>query len=337
MRHLFFTSGVLATLALLSSQIGAAENHLVAMKVPPGWEVVWQADRPEALDAVAKPTLAYADAPGRGFVWTGVDAGGRRWFRLARALWVQDDDGRKTWAIGRLQRDGTLENGGGWHPLTEVEVSAAIPPRKGMEAHPWARLVTADRVHGSVYEIETYGSSGTNGAQGERLLLWCDARGAWKYVGTLPGDMWDNSGFHMWYRVTASFGADPRQPLELRVEERHETPDEPSHEVRWGSTARLGGPLPLSVGRPQAQQEIVEVRAGNTFSGIVREIAAVMEPDKSAARQARARRIVQAKLLAMNPGIDVDDLQVAQLLRDQPSWEWQALLQTGRALENGSR
>jgi hypothetical protein len=149
--------------------------------------------------------------------------------------------------------------------------------------------------------------------------------------------MWDNSGFHMWYRVTASFGADPRQPLELRVEERHETPDEPSHEVRWGSTARLGGPLPLSVGRPQAQQEIVEVRAGNTFSGIVREIAAVMEPDKSAARQARARRIVQAKLLAMNPGIDVDDLQVGQLLRDQPSWEWQALLQRGRALENGSR
>ena len=64
-------------------------------------------------------------------------------------------------------------------------------PVSDLQARGWARGVTADPVHGTVYEIEIYWESGQNGAQGTRLILWQDPHERWHYAGTLEGDSWD--------------------------------------------------------------------------------------------------------------------------------------------------
>jgi hypothetical protein len=297
------------------SGAGGAPPVKTITELPDGWTVAWRGDTIQDLAEKSGAIVRFGYVHGETMlVWTGVGKTGKRWFSMGTARQYAPKGRRPAWIVAR--HNGTMiEDGDGLLPIVEAGVGSGPPVERNMTVSAWAREVGRSEAMGTLFEMEVYFHSFGEGALGSRVLLLQDAKGGWKYAGVMEGDFWDETGWQTKTRLNVEWTGKAESPMELRVERAEggdrERPEPDS--IQWLTVEHYRGSLPFW--EPAAEDDYVEVKKGQTFSGIVMAMVAWEAQGNGEKVQLATRRLLAERMVAMNPGLEVDQVKVGQRLR----------------------
>jgi|GEM_PF-6095051 len=316
MRSLLVFVWVLAATAMAWAGDLNPKAITVWEKLPAGAKVVASAPTEEALIEKTKPavTFIYGNFD-RMLVFTGKEGDGTRWFKLATARCLAEKGKPVQWVTVAADEPALA---GETVPVTKIGVTDWKRNEKQLVRTPWARVAERHNELGTVYEIAFFTEPCGCGAMEQRLVVMHDPKNGWRLVGLFNGDVADDA------EVTT---ADTRVGFDAAAKEKvhvtvnfvtTERPENAPFARTWRREEFYSGALPLMM--PTLTSESVDVRVGETLSGLVRTLvdATPLVAD-NVARQA-FRKALMADIVKRNEMTETSVLVAGRQLK-LPSFE----------------
>lgn len=286
-------------------------------KLPEDVRVVQTAPTYEALEKDVRPTLtvSYGNFDTL-LVTAGKEKDESRYFTIATARCLAQKNRPMRWVI---VASGDLALPERTVPVTKIAVTDWKRSEKQIVRTTWARLVSRHNELGTVYEIAFFVEPGGCGSVEQRLLVMHDPANGWRQVGLFSGDVADDVDVTT-ADTQVGFAATSKNKVNVTMKyATTERPESTSFPRTWRREEFFCGELPLVV--PWMTEEWVDIRAGETLSGLVKRLADCTPGMEAKGTRRAFEKALLANILKRNEMTEASVLREGRSLKLPPGEE----------------